>query len=60
MPPWSGMRRTFVPASTRNPIAIDTPELSSDPDNVPPRSRLFVVVPKQADPQEIKVSHSSQ
>lgn len=28
-------------------------EISSDPDNIPPRSRLFVVVPKQADPQQI-------
>lgn len=31
-------------------------ELSSDPDNLPPRSRLFLVVPKQADPQQIQVS----
>ncbi|KAG2484366.1 hypothetical protein HYH03_016783 [Edaphochlamys debaryana] len=28
-------------------------EISSDPDNIPPRSRLFIVVPKQADPQQI-------
>ena len=35
-----------------------TPELeiSSDSDNVPPRSRLFIVVPKQADVQQIQVS----
>jgi hypothetical protein len=31
------------------------PEISSDPDNTPPRSRLFIVVPKQADPQQIQV-----
>lgn len=30
-------------------------ELSSDPDNIPPRSRLFIVVPKQADSQKIHV-----
>ena len=30
-------------------------EISSDPDNIPPRSRLFIVVPKQADPQQINV-----
>ncbi|KAF5828332.1 hypothetical protein DUNSADRAFT_17777, partial [Dunaliella salina] len=30
-------------------------ELSSDPDNLPPRSRLFLVVPKQADPQQIQM-----
>lgn len=30
-------------------------EISSDPDNVPPRSRLFLVVPKQADAQQIQV-----
>lgn len=30
-------------------------EVSSDPDNIPPRSRLFLVVPKQADPQAINV-----
>ncbi|GFH06706.1 uncharacterized protein HaLaN_01378 [Haematococcus lacustris] len=30
-------------------------ELSSDPDNVPPRSRLFLVVPKSADPQLLQV-----
>ncbi|CAD7701449.1 unnamed protein product, partial [Ostreobium quekettii] len=29
-------------------------ELAFDPDNVPPRSRLFLVVPKTADPQAIK------
>ncbi|KAG2446416.1 hypothetical protein HYH02_008409 [Chlamydomonas schloesseri] len=28
-------------------------EISSDPDNIPPRSRLFIVVPKQAEPQQI-------
>lgn len=31
-------------------------ELSSDPDNMPPRSRLFLVVPKQADAQQLHVS----
>ncbi len=31
-------------------------EISSDPDNIPPRSRLFIVVPKQAEPQQINVS----
>eukprot|EP00955_Chlamydomonas_euryale_P086630 364231-Chlamydomonas_euryale.AAC.1 len=31
------------------------PEVSSDPDNVPPRSRLFLVVPKQADEARIQV-----
>ncbi len=31
-------------------------ELSSDPDNVPPRSRLFIVVPKLCEPQQIQVS----
>jgi hypothetical protein len=30
------------------------PEISSDPDNVPPRSRLFIVVPKQADSMQIQ------
>ncbi len=30
-------------------------ELSSDPDNVPPRSRLFIVVPKLCEPQQIQV-----
>ncbi|GAX80303.1 hypothetical protein CEUSTIGMA_g7741.t1 [Chlamydomonas eustigma] len=30
------------------------PEISSDPDNMPPRSRLFIVVPKQADVQQIQ------
>lgn len=29
-------------------------ELSSDPDNVPPRSRLFIVVPKLCEPQQIQ------
>jgi len=29
-------------------------ELACDPDNIPPRSRLFLVVPKTADPQMIK------
>lgn len=33
-------------------------ELSSDPDNMPPRSRLFVVVPKQADPGRILVGRT--
>jgi hypothetical protein len=31
-------------------------EISSDPDNLPPRSRLFIVVPKQAEAQQIAVS----
>ncbi|KXZ53325.1 hypothetical protein GPECTOR_7g1219 [Gonium pectorale] len=31
-------------------------EISSDPDNIPPRSRLFIVVPKQADPSQINDS----
>lgn len=30
-------------------------EVSSDPDNVPPRSRLFIVVPKQSEAQKIQV-----
>lgn len=30
-------------------------ELSSDPDNVPPRSRLFLVVPKLSDTKQIQV-----
>ncbi|GLI64607.1 hypothetical protein VaNZ11_007917 [Volvox africanus] len=34
-------------------------EISSDPDNIPPRSRLFIVVPKQADPQHINESMAS-
>jgi hypothetical protein len=33
-------------------------EAGSDPDNVPPRSRLFLVVPKTADGQLIHVSIS--
>jgi hypothetical protein len=38
---------------------IKTPqvaELSTDPDNTPPRSRLFLVVPKTADADAISVS----
>lgn len=31
-------------------------EISRDPDNLPPRSRLFIVVPKQSDAQQIQVS----
>jgi hypothetical protein len=34
---------------------MEQPELSSDPDNIPPRSRLFLVVPKQADPHQLNV-----
>lgn len=32
----------------------DNSEISTDPDNIPPRSRLFLVVPKQADIQQIQ------
>ncbi|GFH11862.1 predicted protein, partial [Haematococcus lacustris] len=39
--------RNAAPQPRQHPGA----ELSSDPDNVPPRSRLFLVVPKSADPQ---------
>lgn len=35
--------------------APDPAELSTDPDNMPPRSRLFLVVPKLADTQQIQV-----
>ena len=35
--------------------APDPVELSTDPDNMPPRSRLFLVVPKLADTQQIQV-----
>lgn len=31
-------------------------EVSTDPDNLPARSRLFIVVPKQADAQLVQVS----
>lgn len=37
------------------PVVPLEQELSNDPDNVPPRSRLFIVVPKQAEPQNIQV-----
>lgn len=41
--------RGITPASQQLEL-----EISSDPDNVPPRSRLFLVVPKQADAQQIQ------
>lgn len=31
-------------------------EMATDPDNIPPRSRLFIVVPKNADAGLIQVS----
>jgi hypothetical protein len=36
--------------------APTTPELSTDPDNTPPRSRLFLVVPKTAEAKVFEVS----
>lgn len=48
----------FSCASRRNTNQhkmVSEAELSTDPDNIPPRSRLFVVVPKQADAQQIQV-----
>jgi hypothetical protein len=36
----------------------DDQQLSADPDNNPPRSRLFLVVPKTADPRIVSVSPS--
>jgi hypothetical protein len=38
------------------PPRIPDEVLASDPDNIPPRSRLFVVVPKAAEAQVIQVS----
>jgi hypothetical protein len=38
------------------PPRIPDELLASDPDNLPPRSRLFIVVPKAADAQVIQVS----
>ena len=35
------------------------PEPAPDPDNIPPRSRLFIVVPKTADGQAIEVNFIS-
>ena len=34
-------------------------EIATDPDNIPPRSRLFMVVPKTADGSIIEVSSAS-
>ena len=39
----------------RSQLQAPEQELLSDPDNVPLRSRLFMVVPKQADIQQIQV-----
>jgi len=36
------------------PRHIPEAEISADPDNVPPRSRLFIVVPKQAEAQLVQ------
>lgn len=41
------------------PTTLAEPEATSDPDNLPPRSRLFIVVPKQADAQQI-LDHMSK
>ena len=41
---------------SRSATELDaTLEASLDPDNIPPRSRLFLVVPKNADGQSIEV-----
>ncbi|KAG1681154.1 hypothetical protein FOA52_015597 [Chlamydomonas sp. UWO 241] len=59
-----GPRLKVMLAEAPKPRTITPPpdpdlELSSDPDNMPPRSRLFIVVPKQADPMQIQ-DHMSQ
>lgn len=48
--PNTSTTRALNPPQSR---PMEQPELSSDPDNIPPRSRLFLVVPKQADPQQL-------
>ena len=35
-------------------------ESTQDPDNVPPRSRLFLVVPKTGDPAAVEVRHTAR
>ena len=35
-------------------------EFAADPDNIPPRSRLFMVVPKTADGSIIEVSNRAR
>ena len=54
VPPGVHACRVLNPPVQARPM--EQPELSSDPDNIPPRSRLFLVVPKQADPQQLNVS----
>ncbi len=45
---------------SRSATELDaTLEASLDPDNIPPRSRLFLVVPKNADGQSIEVRCSA-
>lgn len=46
------LSRTVAPLHQRQPPEEDNP---SDPDNTPPRSRLFMVVPKSADGPVIEV-----
>lgn len=41
------------------PKQVSEEQLSSDPDNIPPRSRLFIVVPKTAEVRLIQVCDSS-
>ncbi|KAG1678862.1 hypothetical protein FOA52_003530 [Chlamydomonas sp. UWO 241] len=48
-----------APTNPQMPMAMASePEISSDPDNMPPRSRLFIVVPKQADSMQIQENMS--
>lgn len=50
-----GVRSACRALAQAKPMMAPEQELSNDPDNVPPRSRLFIVVPKQADSQSIQV-----